>query len=95
MRHWAKRIFLPLRASRAGLFTDLSAGDTGPLRIPGTQLPMRKSVIKELGHFVILQVFGGFSEWLSTGLRLPPLISQEETAPSRQSRPKNPLAPLY
>jgi len=28
-------------------------------------------------------------------LRLPPLISHKETAPSRQSRQKNPSAPIY
>gem|GEM_PF-1744247 len=28
-------------------------------------------------------------------LRLPPLISHEETAPSRQSRQKKPLTPNY
>ena len=28
-------------------------------------------------------------------LRLPPLISHKETAPSRQSRQKNPPAPGY
>ena len=42
MYYRGKRIFLPLRASRAGIFSDLSAGDTGPLRIPGTQLLIRK-----------------------------------------------------
>jgi len=38
MYYGGKRIFLPLLASRAGLFSDLSVGDTGPLCIPGTQL---------------------------------------------------------
>ncbi|MCD6305142.1 MAG: hypothetical protein J7M32_02495 [Deltaproteobacteria bacterium] len=28
-------------------------------------------------------------------LRLPPLISHKETAPSRQSPQKNPSAPIY
>ncbi|MCD6306600.1 MAG: hypothetical protein J7M32_09990 [Deltaproteobacteria bacterium] len=28
-------------------------------------------------------------------LRLPPLISHKETAPSRQSRQKNPPAPVH
>ena len=51
---------------RAGLFSDLSAGDSCPLRILD------------------------FVE-----LRLPPLISHEETAPSRQSRQKNPPAPVH
>ena len=44
-----KRIFLPLRVSRAGLFSDLSAGDTGPLLIPGTQLLIRKWSAERLG----------------------------------------------
>ena len=51
---------------RAGLLSDLSAGDTCP--------------------FGILD----FVE-----LRLPPLISHKETAPSRQSRQKNHSAPIY
>jgi len=61
-----RRAFLPLRASRAGLFSNLSAWDTYPLRILD------------------------FVE-----VRLPPLISHEKTAPSRQSHQKNPSAPFY
>ncbi|RLB08540.1 MAG: hypothetical protein DRG39_08690 [Deltaproteobacteria bacterium] len=38
MRYWGKRVFRLLRVSRAGLFSDLSVGDTCPLRIPVTQL---------------------------------------------------------
>ena len=49
MYYGGKRIFLPLRASRAGLFSDLSAGDTGPLLIPGTQLLIRKWFAKRFG----------------------------------------------
>ncbi len=44
-----KRIFLPLRVSRAAIFSDLSAGDTGPLSIPGTQLLIRKWFAERLG----------------------------------------------
>ena len=44
-----KRIFLPLRVSRAGFFSDLSAGDTVPLPIPGTQLLIRKRFAERLG----------------------------------------------
>ena len=49
MYYGGKRIFLLLRVSRAGLFSDLSAGDTGPLRIPGTQLLIRKWFAERLG----------------------------------------------
>ena len=49
MYYGGKRIFLSLRASRAGLFSDLSAGDTDPLRIPGTQLLIRKWFAERLG----------------------------------------------
>ncbi len=49
MYYGGKRIFLPLRASRAGLFSDLSTGDTGPLRIPGTQLLTKKWFAGRLG----------------------------------------------
>ncbi len=38
MRYRGKRFFRLLRVSRAGLFSDLSAGDICPLRIPVTQL---------------------------------------------------------
>ncbi len=38
MRYRGKGAFRLLQVSRAGLFCDLSAGDTYPLRIPVTQL---------------------------------------------------------
>ena len=49
MYYGGKRIFLSLRVSRAGLFSDLSAGETGPLRIPGTQLLSKKWFVERLG----------------------------------------------
>ncbi len=49
MYYGGKRIFLLLRVSRAGLFSDLSAGDTGPLSIPGTQLLSKKWFAERLG----------------------------------------------
>jgi len=40
MCYGARKFFFRSGVSRAGFFSDLSAGDTGPLRIPGTQLLM-------------------------------------------------------
>ncbi|MCD6305442.1 MAG: hypothetical protein J7M32_04045 [Deltaproteobacteria bacterium] len=48
-------------------------------------------------------LFNDLSAWVTCAwstlafveLRLPPLISHKETAPSRQWRQKNPSAPIY
>ena len=39
MYYGGKRIFLPLRASRTGIFSDLSAGDTGALPTVASEKP--------------------------------------------------------
>ena len=66
MRHWY--LFFRSKGSRAGLFYDLSARETCPLR--RSPLPLEG----EPG--------------------LPPQISHEKTAPSRQSLQKSPHRPL-
>jgi len=89
MRYWGKGVFRMLRVSRAGLFCDLSAGDTCPLRIPVTQLLINNAY---QGAWMSGKGLCLFLRDLSDGLRFPPQISHEETAPFRQSHPKNPLA---
>ncbi len=91
MRYRGKRIFRLLQVSRAGLFSDLSAGDTCPLRIPVTQLLIKYAY---QGAWMSGKGIGLLCRDLSDGLRFPPQISHEETAPFRQSHPKNPLAPI-
>ena len=49
MCYGARKFFFRSGVSRAGFFSDLSAGDTGPLRIPGTQLLIRKWFAERLG----------------------------------------------
>ncbi len=91
MRYWGKRVFRLLRVSRAGFFSDLSAGDICPLRIPVTQL-----LSKHAYQWAWMSGERLCLVWrdLSDGLRFPLQISHEETVPFRQSHPKNPL-PLY
>ncbi len=91
MRYRGKRAFRLLQVSRAGLFSDLSAGNTCPLRIPVTQLLIKYAYQEAWmsGKGVCL-----FCRDFRDGLRFPPQISHEETAPFRQSHPKNPLAPI-
>ena len=91
MRYRGKGVFGLLQVSRAGLFCGLSAGDTCPLRIPVTQLVIRYAYqwAWMSGKGLCL-----FLRDVSDGLRFPPQISHEETAPFRQSHPKNPLTPM-
>ncbi|RLB12880.1 MAG: hypothetical protein DRG39_00675 [Deltaproteobacteria bacterium] len=91
MRYRGKGAFLLLRVSRAGLFSDLSTGDTCPLRIPVTQLLIKYAY---QGAGVSGKGLCLFCRDFRDGLRFPPQISHEETAPFRQSHPKNPLAPI-
>ncbi len=91
MRYRGKRAFRLLRVSRAGFFSDLSAGDTCPLRIPVTQLLNNNAY---QGAWMSGKGLCLFCRNFRDGLRFPPQISHEETAPFRQSYPKNPLAPI-
>ncbi len=91
MWYRGKRVFRLLQVSRAGLFSDLSAGDTCPLRIPVTQLLIKYAY---QGDWMSSKGLCLFCRNFRDGLRFPPQISHEETAPFRQSHPKNPLVPI-
>ncbi len=84
MRYRGKRAFRLLQVSRAGLFSDLSAGDTCPLRIPVTQLLIKYAY---QGAWISGKGVCLFCRDFRDGLRFPPQISHEETAPFRQSHP--------
>ena len=87
--------FLRFRVSRAGIFLRLICGghlpagrQACPLRIPGTQGkgPLAVSLCHPV-RYLGARLTPCFL--LSAGLRLPPLISRENTAPSRQSLRKD------